>query len=415
MLSARVFDSGFALSHDTYNGISTASDGRVYYVLCSQVIEAAGQLCSFDPATQQIRRLADLSEACGESHAVPQGKSHVSFVECGGKLYFATHIGYYSIVDGKETFGIPGPGYAPYPGGHFLSLDLATGTTEDLATAPGGEGVLTFTMDAARGVQYAILWPSGRFVRLDLATRRLEDFGPISLDGEGGRGEGYRTLCRSIAVDPRDGRAYFTVSEGTIHYYDPATGSLGTVEGDDLRKDYFGLYDVSSPGHMAYNWRQTFWHPEEDVIYGIHGNSGYLFRFDPRAGRVEVLERLTSEPSRRSGMFDQFSYGYLGFALGPNLRTIYYLTGGPIYVEGKRVKGKPSTAKGEAKGEENLHLVTYDIPGGQVRDHGPVFYADGTRPAYVNSIAVGAEGTVYTLARIPARGKERVDLIAIRP
>ena len=117
---------------------------------------------------------------------------------------------------------------------------------------------------------------------------------------------------------------------------------------------------------MGYNWRQVVWHPTEKVIYGVHGNSGYLFRFDPRAPRVEVLERLTSLPSKRSGMFDQFSYGYLGFTLGPDGRTLYYLTGGPIYVDGKRVTGKDSTGKGEAKGLEDLHLVTYDIPTGQV-------------------------------------------------
>jgi hypothetical protein len=28
-------------------------------------------------------------------------------------------------------------------------------------------------------------------------------------------------------------------------------------------------------------------------------------------------------------MFDEFSYGYLGFTLGPDEQTIYYLTGGP--------------------------------------------------------------------------------------
>ncbi len=56
--------------------------------------------------------------------------------------------------------------------------------------------------------------------------------------------------------------------------------------------------------------------------------------------RVELLDRLTSVPSKLSGMFDQFSYGYLGFTLGPDGHTIYYLTGGPIYVDGQRVWGR---------------------------------------------------------------------------
>ena len=31
-LKAEVHDSGFPLAHDTYNGLSAASDGRIYYV-----------------------------------------------------------------------------------------------------------------------------------------------------------------------------------------------------------------------------------------------------------------------------------------------------------------------------------------------------------------------------------------------
>jgi hypothetical protein len=114
-------------------------------------------------------------------------------------------------------------------------------------------------------------------------------------------------------------------------------------------------------------------------------------------------------------MFDQFSYGYLGFTLGPDGRTLYYLTGGPIYEGGKRLSGKSSTAKGESKGRENLHLVTYDIPGKSYTDHGAIFFANGDRPYYVNSIAVGQDGTVYALSRITEQGRTRTDLISVKP
>ena len=99
---------------------------------------------------------------------------------------------------------------------------------------------------------------------------------------------------------------YFTTGEGAIHRYKYDTDTVETVKGDNLKKDYFGLYDITNPGHMAYNWRQVVYHPGTKMIYGVHGNSGYLFRFDPKAERVEVLDRLTSEPSKKSGMFDQF-------------------------------------------------------------------------------------------------------------
>jgi hypothetical protein len=258
-----------------------------------------------------------------------------------------------------------------------------------------------------------LTWPTGYFLRYDLGAHELKTLGPAAGLGERGKGSSYRTLCRSLVVDPEDGLVYFTTSEGAVLKYVPETNSIEKVAGVNMVKDYFGTYDPTSPGHMGYNWRQTVWYAPERRIYGVHGNSGYLFRFDPRTPAIEVLDRITSLPSQRSGMFDQFSYGYLGFELGPDGRTLHYLTGGPIYVEGRRVEGLKSTAKGESKGQENLHLVTYDIPRGVYADHGPIFLDNGDRPAYVNSIAVGKNGDVYTLCRITRQGKTRTDLIRV--
>lgn len=416
-LVARTYDSHFAEGHDTYNGMGCASDGRIYYVLSSERYDMAGQMFRFDPRRQAIEHVADLTEACGEQgkKVIAQGKSHVNFVEANGKLYFATHIGFYSLIDGMEKMGVPPAGWQPYPGGHLLAYDLKTGRFEDFGIAPEREGILSFNMDAKRGQLFGITWPSGMFFRTDIATRQMKNFGKTCAEGENGKGSAYRTVCRSIVVSPEDGSAWFTTSEGTIVRYRADTDRIETVQGDDLRKDYFGLYDPASPGHMGYNWRQTFWRPADDSIYGVHGNSGYFFRFDPRLERVEVLKRITSEPSRRSGLYDQFSYGYLGLALGPDGNTAYYLTGGPIYEKGRRVAGKSSTAMGEAKGLENLHLVTYDIPRRQYRDHGAIFYENGQRPLYVNSIAVGKDRTVYFLARITENGRTRADLVSVKP
>jgi hypothetical protein len=268
-------------------------------------------------------------------------------------------------------------------------------------------------MDAKRDRLYGLTWPTSHFIRYDMAKKEMKDLGPQARDGENGKGDRYRTICRAFAINPADGSVYFTNGDGDILRYDYNKDAIETVKGDNLRKDYFGLYDPTCPGHMGYNWRQVFWHPTENVVYGVHGNSGYLFRFDPRIPRVEVLERLTSIPSKRSGMFDQFSYGYLGFTLGPDQRTIYYLTGGPIYVNGKRVAGKDTTGKGEAKGVEDLHLITYDIPTEKYIDHGAIFMKDGNRPYYVNSIAVGKDGSVYTLCRVPTGDHFRTDLLCV--
>jgi len=410
---ATVYNSGFEHAHDTYNGISTASDGKVYYVLCSQLIDVAGQMYSFDPKTGTIEHLGDLTEICGEKDmkVVAQGKSHVNFIEKNGKLYFSTHLGYYSIINGMEKTGVPTGDYKAYRGGHLLSYDMKTKKFEDLGIGPNKEGIITMNMDTTRGIIYGLSWPTAILFRYDVATKKMDEIGPITGKGEDGMGEEFRTVCRSLAINPGDGAVYMTTAEGEIKCLKLGSNMVETIEGENMKKDYFGTYEVFTSGSMAYNWRQVFWYAPEKRIYGVHGNSGYLFRFDPAATRIDVLERLTSIPSKLTGMGDQFSYGYLGFKLGPDGRTIYYLTGGPIYVDGKRVRGAESTAKGEAKGLEDLHLITYDIPTGKYTDNGAVFYPDGQRPLYVNSIAIGNDGTVYTLARITENGKTRTDLI----
>jgi hypothetical protein len=411
---ATVYNSGFEHAHDTYNGISSASDGKIYYVLCSQLMDVAGQMYSFDPKSALIEHLGDLTEICGEKDmkVVAQGKSHVNFVESGGKLYFATHLGYYSIIEGMEKPGLPTGEYKAYRGGHLLAYDLKTKKFEDLGLEPHNEGIITMNMDTDRGLIYGLSWPTGYLFRYDISKREMKNLGPVTGKGENGKGVDFRVICRSIAVDSDDGSVYLTDAEGKIKCLKPGSDVPEVVEGEDMKKDYFGTYEIFTSGSMAYNWRQVFWYPPEKKIYGVHGNSGYLFRFDPSLPRLDVLERLTSVPSRLTGMGDQFSYGYLGFKLGPDKRTIYYLTGGPIYTDGKRVLGASSTAKGEAKGLEDLHLITYDIPAGKYLDNGAVFYPDGQRPLYVNSIAIGDDGTVYTLARITENGRTRTDLIS---
>lgn len=416
-LRAKTYNSGFPEAHDTYNALSTASDGRIYYVLSSDLLEIGGKMYVYDPKTDETELLADLTEICGEKglNFIPQGKSHTRFYECDGKLYFSTHVGYYELIDGMDRMPVnPPAGYKKYPGGHILSYDLNTRQFEDLTLLPEGEGMVSMTMDCDRAHIYGISWPKGNFIHYDVNTNVLNNLGRISGNGEGGTpGADFRSLCRSLLVDPNNGLVYFSTSEGDIFSYDRDALKISKFENVNLRLDYFGKYDPTLPGSMGYNWRKIFWYKPENAAYGVHGNSGYLFRFEPGKSKLEIVRRITSELSMKSGLFDQFSYGYLGFQLGQDGETIYYLTGGPIYIDGKRLTGVDSIAKGAARGLENLHLITYNIPKLEYMDHGPIFYANGDRPTYVNSIAIGLDGSIYSLARVTENEHTRTDLIKI--
>lgn len=413
---AKQYFSGFEDAHDTYNAISPASDGKIYYVLSSTRHDVGGQLYAYDPSTDKTEFILDLSEALGEKQQkyIAQGKSHVEFYEKDNKLYFATHLGYYQMIDGAENVPVVAPeGYKLYPGGHFVYYDMNTKELKSLALAPEGEGIITMVMDKDRDHLYGLTWPKGLFLDYDIKANVLKNLGAISKAGETQLGtDNFRVICRSMFIDPRDGNVYYSTADGDIYSYNPADDAPKKLEDIDLRLDYFGKYDPKDAGSMGYNWRKIYWYEPENKAYGVHGNSGYLFSFDPAAKKIEIVDRITSEPSKKSGMFDQFSYGYLGFTIDKN-GTIFYLTGAPIYKDGKRLAGLDKINMGASKGLENLHLVTYNIPEKKYNDLGPIFYEDGSIPTYVNSIALGNNNDVYTLARFMNNGKEIEDLIKI--
>ena len=331
VIPATLHPSGFERADSNFYSLSAASDGRLYYTLCSHNVDTHGRIYRYDPAANQVRCLADLGEITGESgqKTIPQGKSHSPFFECAGRIYTATQYGYFQASEDHERpAGVP-EGYRPYPGGHFIACDLRTGAFEDLCTGPAEDGILAMTLDPRRGRLYGLTWPRGFFLTYDLAGRQLRNLGQVSLDGEMGQGNRYFCLCRALGLHPPTGDVYFTNADGRILRYRLDRDRVEGVEGVTLRRDIFGHWDPHVPGHQGYNWRDLFWHEDHRVFYGIHPRSAWLFKFDPAGPSLELIERLAADERRRSGGFELFRYGYLTLRLGPDGQTIYYLTGAP--------------------------------------------------------------------------------------
>ena len=88
---------------------------------------------------------------------------------------------------------------------------MKTGKFEDFGIAPEREGILTMNMDTSAGPDLRPHLAHRPLLPLRPGDARdLKDFGPVCAQGEDGKGPTYRTICRSIAVDPDDGSAYFT-------------------------------------------------------------------------------------------------------------------------------------------------------------------------------------------------------------
>ena len=53
-LIAQTYNSGFPEGHDTYNGMGTGSDGKIYYVLSSPLYNIGAKMFCYDPAKDRI-------------------------------------------------------------------------------------------------------------------------------------------------------------------------------------------------------------------------------------------------------------------------------------------------------------------------------------------------------------------------
>lgn len=405
---AKRYATNFPQSKGNYNGISSASDGLIYYVLCSGDLDVGAQMYSFNPDNSKITHLADLTEATDgyEMKAIPQGKSHVNFYEYKGKLYFATHVDFYKNVDGKELMGDPPPGYKPYQGGHILSYDMTTGEIEDLGIAsPTGGGIIAQTMDTDRGRIYGLTWPRGEVFRYDVESRNLKQLGEYFADGEEGDGDRYQILSRSLTVSKVNGNVYFNNPMGEIYEYIYDQDEIKLVETENLQKDYLGVPVGRS---MGYQWRQSIWSDLDQLIYGVHSESEYLFSLNPITNKVAFLNRLASETSKRAGVT---GYGFsLGLVIGHDKRTLYHIS-----------HAYPNKAEFDEFGADavdklmlkNHHIIAYDMIDHKYEDLGEIVFEDGSEPIHINSLAMAKDGNFFALATLELEGGgETTDLIS---
>jgi len=392
VIPCRLHPSGFARADSDFYSLDIASDGCVYYTLSSHNIDTHARVYRYDPEADTVEMMFSIGEAAGETglKALPQGKSHSPFYELDGWLYLASHYGYFATTNQREEPAPVPEGYKPYPGGHMIRFNMKTRQTENLAVAPPEEGILTLNMDPERGRLYGITWPKGFFLVYDIATGKLRNLGPVSRDGEIGRGDRYFCLVRSLALDPRDGNVYFTNADGEVLYYSPDTDSVSSFEGVRLDRDILGCWDPHKPGHQGFNWRDILWHEESQCFYGVHPKSGWLFRFDPPARSLDLIERIAAADLLRTGRYEPFRYGYLTLQVGPDRETLYYLTS----THGKKSQEGPDL-------NQKIHLITYNLKTGQYADHGVLRLEDGRYPRMSQCHAVHPNGRGYTAPWMP--------------
>ncbi|MFH1743853.1 MAG: hypothetical protein ABIH23_33015 [bacterium] len=393
-ITAKLIEVDFPAADSNYHSLTSASDGNVYFSMNTHNNDFACRLFRYDPKSGEVTLLGKLDEVLGEdaSKEMPQGKIHTPLFEHKGKLWFSTHTSFYEG-------GLPGinPGEKKtYPGGHFANYDLKTGEFQDLAKVFPNEGIITMTMDKENEILYGLTWPSGILVSYDVKKDDLRYWGATQQRGEWGQHPfEWDRVCRCLALDP-DGYLYGSTMDGLIWRYDRTQlPGLNYIDGLDLSPLPFAQSAESTlKGDFQHNWRKIEWNPNTESFWGIDWECATLFEFNPKTNYVRSVAELGHEAYH--GMPRNPEISQLGFMIGPE-NTIFYLAHGPAVV----IKGRPEV-------QSALYLITYDIDAEEYIDHGPIFSSNNRRVFFSESIAIGQDDHIYSVAWVEVTDPSRI-------
>ena len=389
-ISTKLFDPGYLEGDCNYHSLTAASDGMIYFTVCTHHKDLSARIYRFNPSDETMEQIGDLGEIFNTDvqKEIPHGKIHTALTEHNGYLYFSTHTSYYDV---NLPNIVPDDGRTPYQGGHFIRYNLQTGIFEDLVQVNlPSNGLITMSLDKTSDTLYGITWPSGFLISYNLEEGLVHNWGAVQQGGEWGQlGSEWNFICRKLGIDDK-GAVYGSTDTGRIWRFDseeqrPLTyyKNLNVAQVAPVQEEAFV---IEARTHFFWrNWRTILWNPDTESFWGIQGGSTQLFEFKPSTGLLRSVHSLRADGVPKDTRRTMYK-SQLGFMLGPN-NTLLYLAHAP------GVK-----AEGRAELETSVHLITYQIDTGVFEDHGILTTPDGRRIFFTESVTVGQDGHIYTVA-----------------
>ena len=381
-----------------WSALYGAQSGKIYIGLCTHAESA--HFYEFDPVTEKMRHIVDLSELHHERGAGinTNGKIHVRMGEDNdGNIYFASL---------NEDTGPEGIDPDSYPGAFWYRYNPKLDKVEVLSRISKHWGLLGFVVDAERMRLYGLA-ENGHLYMFDIENRFTRDLGRVD-DWD---------ICRTIFMDDQ-GNIYGSYPVGKIWKYDPAEDRVKDLPGIRLPRDHAVFPKTMSKPMigMKLNWRVIEWDPIGKVAYGILGENSGLFRFDPhngKSGSIEMITRL-SAPQYWESHPRLVPFSTLALTIS-NDRKIYYAPVGSAsfdYVGNSWDVHDEEDFQAKMAGDyfpPVSYLVTYDIKKKEKKSHGMMVTSEGNLVYGMGGACTGAkDGKIYFVGAIEEKNEDLV-------
>ena len=382
-----------------WSALYGAKSGKIYIGLCTHA--EAAHLYEFDPATETMRHIVDLTTLHDErgEGINTNGKIHVRMGEDNdGNIYFAGL---------NEDTGPESIDPSSYKGAYWYRYNPVLDKVEILGKISKHFGLLGMVMDPLNMRLYGLA-EDGHLYMHDIVKKNTRDLGKVD-DWD---------ICRTIFADDR-GNIYGSFPVAQIWKYDPLKDEVIDLPNIRLQYDMDVLPRTMSKPMIDRKviWRVIEWNPQEKVAYGIIGGNSMLFRYDTHKGaegEIEYIIPLTAPQYWEEKNPRQVPFATLALTIS-NDQIVYYAptaSGSFDYI------GNSWDVKDEEKFQAKMAggffppvscLISYNLKSKERKSHGQMVTREGNMVFGLGGACTGAkDGKIYFVGAIEEKNEKDV-------
>jgi hypothetical protein len=382
-----------------WSALYGAKSGKIYIGLCTHA--EAAHFYEFDPATQTMRHIVDLTELHNErgEGINTNGKIHVRMGEDNdGNIYF----GGLNEDTGPECIDP-----SSYVGAFWYRYNPTLDKVEVLGKISKHFGLLGMVYEPIYNRLYGLA-EDGHLYMYDVAKQFTRDLGKVD-DWD---------ICRTIFADDL-GNVYGSFPVAQIWKYDPNKDELIDFPNIRLQYDMRVLPRTMSKPMIDRKviWRVIEWDPAGKVAYGIVGGNSMLFKYDTHKGdegEIEYIAPLTAPQYWDETNPRMVPFATLALTIA-NGRTIWYAPTGSSSFD---YVGTSWDVKDEEDFQAKMsggyfrpvtYLVSYGLKTKERKSHGAIVTREGNMVFGLGGACTGAkDGKIYFVGAIEEKDKKFV-------